>query len=93
MTISLERTSSILEARSFLYGLRTNREVSEEVRRQAERLLRHYPSAKEVMQLAAKEDYLRQVSNSVLPTLLLSAQADDSGRIAQLVDEDGLIRT
>lgn len=67
MTMPLERTSSLLEARSFLNSLRSNSEVSEEVKRQAERLLRHYPSAREVMQLAAKEDYIRQVASSVLP--------------------------
>lgn len=93
MTMPLERTSSLIEARSFLYSLRSNSEVSEEVKRQAERLLRHYPTAREVMQLAAKEDYLRQVASSVLPPLLLTISADDSGRIEQLVDEDGLIRT
>ncbi|EMJ4935771.1 hypothetical protein N5C93_01970 [Pseudomonas nitroreducens] len=93
MTMPLERTSSLLEARSFLNSLRSNSEVSEEVKRQAERLLRHYPSAREVMQLAAKEDYIRQVASSVLPPLLLTISADDSGRLAQLVNEDGLIRT
>lgn len=43
MTMPIERTAALMEVRSFLYALTSSSEVSDEIKRQASRALRHYP--------------------------------------------------
>lgn len=93
MTMPLERTAALMEVRSFLNMLTTSSDVSDEIKRQAMRALRHYPSAREVNMLAEKEEYLRRSGGTVLAHLLITAKLDDSGRIQQLIEADGEIRT
>lgn len=93
MTMPLERTAALMEVRSFLNMLTISSEVSDEIKRQAMRALRHYPSAKEVNILAEKEEYLRRSGGTAPTRLLITAQLDDSGRIQQLIEADGEIRT
>jgi hypothetical protein len=50
-----ERTQNLLQAGAFLKELREDETVSEEIRREAYRLLRHYPTVYEVMMLAEPE--------------------------------------
>lgn len=54
MTMPIERTAALMEVRSFLNALTNSSEVSAEIKRQASRALRHYPSAREVNMLAEK---------------------------------------
>jgi hypothetical protein len=49
MTRPVERTISVIAARRFLYNLLNNEDTSAEIKRQAQTLLRHYPSAREVV--------------------------------------------
>lgn len=44
MTMPCERTRSVVQAREFLRELMESADVPESVRREARRLLRHYPS-------------------------------------------------
>lgn len=58
MTMPDERTRSIIQTRDFLIALRQDKTLPETVRAQAYRLLRHYPTAAEVL-LAGKREELR----------------------------------
>lgn len=93
MTIPIERTAALMEVRSFLNALTISSEVSEEIKRQASRALRHYPSAREVNMLAEKEEYIRRMGGTASAHLLVSAKLDETGRIQRLIEEDGEIRT
>jgi len=42
MTMPIERTAALMEVRRFLNSLTTSSEVSDEIKRQATRALRHY---------------------------------------------------
>lgn len=55
MTTPDERTRNLLQAGAFLKELREDETVPEEIRREAYRLLRHYPTVYEVMMLAELE--------------------------------------
>lgn len=48
MTMPHERTRSVVQAREFLEELRKRADLPESVRREAHRLLRHYPSDSEL---------------------------------------------
>lgn len=61
MTTPDERTRNLLQAGAFLKELRLNETVSEEIRNEAHRLLRHYPTVFEVMQLAELEKHATKV--------------------------------
>lgn len=50
MTLPYERTRAIVETRDFLTHLLGNRRVPASVRNEARWLLRHYPSASDVLQ-------------------------------------------
>lgn len=52
MTTPDERTRNLLQAGAFLKELREDKTVPEEVRQEAHRLLRHYPTVFEVKMLA-----------------------------------------
>ncbi|WP_410719612.1 BPSL0761 family protein, partial [Brevibacillus sp. SIMBA_040] len=58
MTMPNERTRSIIQTRDFLISLSRDQALPEPVRNEAHRLLRHYPSAKEVL-LAGKVEEQR----------------------------------
>lgn len=49
MTMSSERTRSIIQTREFLVDLSRNQGLPEGVRIEASRLLRHYPTSQEVL--------------------------------------------
>ncbi|MCC4622716.1 hypothetical protein LL965_22785 [Xanthomonas cassavae CFBP 4642] len=49
MTLPDERTRNVLQAGAFLKELAGNKAVPEEVRQEAYRLLRHYPTLERVM--------------------------------------------
>ncbi|WP_150300638.1 BPSL0761 family protein [Pseudomonas profundi] len=51
-----ERTRSVLQTREFLIALRCNEAVSESIRNEANRLLRHYPTTDEVWRAARTEE-------------------------------------
>ena len=55
MTLPYERRRSVIQAREFLEELRQNNALSEEIRKEANRLLRHYPWPYEVFQAAQQE--------------------------------------
>ena len=55
MTTPDERTRNILQAGAFLKELRVNKNVPEDIRAEAQRLLRHYPTVHEVNMLAEAE--------------------------------------
>jgi len=48
MTMPNERTRSILQARDFLRQLRRDESLPEAIRKEANRLLRHYPLASDI---------------------------------------------
>ncbi|WP_290591623.1 BPSL0761 family protein [Arenimonas sp. SCN 70-307] len=52
MTTPDERRRTLVQAGAFLKELRRNDALPEQVRREAHRLLRHYPSLPEIDQLA-----------------------------------------
>ncbi len=49
VTRPAERTRTLIQTRDFLLELKRDLSVAEDVRRQAKRLLRHYPSAEEIL--------------------------------------------
>lgn len=49
MTMPSERTRAIIQTREFLVELSRDNSLPEAVRTEAHRLLRHYPSADEVL--------------------------------------------
>ena len=57
MTMPHERTRAVIHTRDFLVELSRNAELPEDVRSSAKHLLRHYPSASEVL-LAGKGEEL-----------------------------------
>ncbi len=48
MTMAYERTRSVVQAREFLQVLSKDKSLPENIRRQAENLLRHYPTAEAI---------------------------------------------
>lgn len=94
MTRPVERTISVIAARRFLYNLLNSEDTGAEIKRQAQTLLRHYPSANEVIQMARKEEHLRTLMKVTMTnTLLATTEADDSGQLELLILQDGEIRT
>lgn len=59
MTMPTERTRAIIQAREFLVSLSRDQELPDAVRIEAQRLLRHYPTAQEVL-LAGKVEERRE---------------------------------
>ena len=64
MTTPSERTRNILQAGAFLKELRADKSMPERIRNEANRLLRHYPTARDVQTLAMIE------ANSMGSTIL-----------------------
>ncbi|SDT33841.1 BPSL0761 family protein [Pseudomonas oryzae] len=69
MTMPSERTCAIIQTREFLVDLSRNKILPEAVRTEARRLLRHYPTADEVL-LAGKIE--EQRDDGLLWTFLSS---------------------
>lgn len=67
-----KRTWSIVQTREFLLDLSRNKTLPEALRTEARRLLRHYPTADEVL-LAGKVEEQREVG---LPWVFLSSRID-----------------
>ena len=61
MTMPNERTRSIIQTREFLFDLSRDQGLPEKVRTEAHRLLRHYPTTREVL-LAGKVEEWREDS-------------------------------
>ncbi|HHX6570241.1 TPA: BPSL0761 family protein [Pseudomonas aeruginosa] len=72
MTMPSERTRSIIQAREFLVDLSRDKTLPETVRIEARRLLRHYPTADEVL-LAGK---IEEQRDDGLPWFFLSSRID-----------------
>ncbi|MCY1462857.1 hypothetical protein D9M71_806720 [compost metagenome] len=72
MTMPSERTRAIIQTREFLVDLSRDKTLPETVRTEARRLLRHYPSADEVL-LAGKMEEQR---GDGLPWVFLSSRID-----------------
>lgn len=72
MTMPSERTRSIIQAREFLIDLSRDKTLPEAVCTEARRLLRHYPTADEVL-LAGKVEEQR---GDGLPWVFLSSSID-----------------
>jgi len=72
MTMPSERTRSIIQAREFLVDLSRDKTLPEAVRTEARRLLRHYPTADEVL-LAGK---VEEQHEDGLPWVFLSSRID-----------------
>lgn len=53
MTMPAERSRTVIQAGAFLKELRANSDLPEEIRNEAHRLLRHYPSVFDVEQIAS----------------------------------------
>jgi hypothetical protein len=58
MTMPHERTRAVIQTRVFLFELTRNSELPEDVRSSAKHLLRHYPSAAEVLLAGEGEERL-----------------------------------
>lgn len=69
MTMPHERTRSIIQARDFLVVLSRDPALPEATRNEARRLLRHYPTSKEIL-LAGKVE--EQMKNGLTPSFLSS---------------------
>lgn len=72
MTMPHERTRSIIQAREFLVDLSQDQDLPETIRTEAHRLLRHYPTANEVL-LAGRIEEQRKDG---LPCIFLSSSID-----------------
>lgn len=59
MTMPKERTRSIIQARDFLVKQYCDRALPESVRDQARRLLRYYPTSKEILWAGKAEEQMR----------------------------------
>ena len=58
MTMPHERTRAVIHTRAFLIELSRNAELPDDVRSSAKHLLRHYPSAGEVLMAGKGEELL-----------------------------------
>lgn len=72
MTMPNERTRSIIQTHEFLISLSRDETLPEDVRNEARRLLRHYPTKKEVL-LAGKVEEQR---GDAFPWVFLSSSID-----------------
>lgn len=91
MSMPIERTIAVLSARVFLHDISCNASFPLEVREHARGLLRHFPSAEDILQLARKEAYF-QVQQST-QRLFAVDHPDFAEQLRQLLDADKVIRT
>lgn len=76
MTMPAERTRNLIQAGAFLRELEANSKLPREVRTEANRLLRHFPSVSDVRAIASNEALLLQVTKSRLLQTYLVADYD-----------------
>ncbi|WP_456360124.1 BPSL0761 family protein [Xanthomonas arboricola] len=76
MTMPVERTRNLIQAGAFLRDLEANSKLPREVRTEASRLLRHFPSVSDVQAIASNESLLLQVTKSRLLQTYLVAECD-----------------
>ncbi|WP_249976769.1 BPSL0761 family protein [Vreelandella olivaria] len=72
MTLPYERTRAIIQTEAFLTELSKDKTLPNEKRQEANRLLRHYPSRKEVLLAAEIEE--RLTSGTIFNPLLSSRE-------------------
>lgn len=63
MTMPHERSRNVIQAGAFLKELRANKDLPEAVRREAHRLLRHYPSVRDIEYVATLEPRIPILGN------------------------------
>ena len=78
MTLPDERTRHVLQAGAFLRQLAASQAVPKDVRQEAYRLLRHFPTVSDIEAIAEHEDRLRALTQSafVLPYLTSQIEPD-----------------
>lgn len=76
MTMPIERTRHLIQAGAFLHDLAANMALPKQVRTEAHRLLRHFPSVSDVEAIAANEAHLQEVTKSPLRPNLLVTEFD-----------------
>lgn len=76
MTMPAERTRNLIQAGAFLRELEVDSKLPREVRTEANRLLRHFPSVSDVQAIASNEALLLQVTKSQLLRIYLVADFD-----------------
>lgn len=76
MTMPVERTRNLIQAGAFLRDLSANQHVPREIRTEAYRLLRHFPSVSDVSAIAENEARLLEVTKSRLLQNYLVADFD-----------------
>ncbi|WP_284448594.1 BPSL0761 family protein [Pseudoxanthomonas mexicana] len=72
----VERTRNLIQAGAFLRDLSANQHVPREIRTEAYRLLRHFPSVSDVAAIAENEARLLEVAKSHLLQNYLVADFD-----------------
>lgn len=76
MTMPVERTRNLIQAGAFLRELSASTSLPESVRKEAYRLLRHFPSLSDVEAIAANEDRLIALTRSALVRRYLTTEFD-----------------
>ena len=72
MTLPFERTRAIIQTEAFLIELSKDKSLPDEQRQEARRLLRHYPSRKEVLLAGELEEKL--TSGTIFHPMLSSKE-------------------
>ncbi|UOV01773.1 BPSL0761 family protein [Pseudoxanthomonas mexicana] len=76
MTMPEERTRNVLQAGAFLKELAASKAVPKQVREEAYRLLRHYPTLSDIEAIAQHEEELWQHTQSFFRTPYLTSKID-----------------
>ena len=76
MTMPSERTRNVLQAGAFLRQLAASQAVPKEVRQEAYRLLRHYPTVSDIEAIAEHEERLRALTQSAFVRPYLSSEIE-----------------
>lgn len=76
MTLPDERTRNVLQAGAFLKQLEASKAVPKEVRQEAHRLLRHYPTVSDIEAIAQHEERLRELTQSAFVRPYLTSQIE-----------------
>lgn len=87
----IERTLSIIATRRFLYDLSLTEDVPENLRLQAARLLRHYPSGIEVTNLGRREVKAAETFTWWSP-MFAAEDKQDQAYLEELLQNDKLVR-
>lgn len=76
MTMPIERTRSLIQAGAFLRQIEAEAGVSKQLREEARRLLRHFPSVSDVEAIASNEAHLLALTKSRLLQTYLVVDID-----------------